>query len=80
VHVHICMKARCRPQISQFFSSIVIHLIFFLRLYFPSLGKVTFKSGINGAGEMTQWLRVLIALLKVMSSNPSNHMMAHNHL
>jgi hypothetical protein len=31
------------------------------------------------AGEMAQWLRALAALLKVMSSNPSNHMVAHNH-
>jgi hypothetical protein len=32
-----------------------------------------------GAGEMAQWLRALTALLKVLSSNPSNHMVAHNH-
>jgi hypothetical protein len=32
------------------------------------------------AGEMAQWLRVLTALPKVLSSNPSNHMVAHNHL
>jgi hypothetical protein len=32
-----------------------------------------------GAGEMAQWLKVLTALLKVLSSNPSNHMVAHNH-
>jgi hypothetical protein len=32
-----------------------------------------------GAGEMAQWLRARAALLKVMSSNPSNHMVAHNH-
>ena len=32
-----------------------------------------------GAGEMAQWLRALIALLKVLSSNLSNHMVAHNH-
>jgi hypothetical protein len=31
------------------------------------------------AGEMAQWLRALTALLKVLSSNPSNHMVAHNH-
>jgi hypothetical protein len=31
------------------------------------------------AGEMAQWLRALIALPKVLSSNPSNHMVAHNH-
>jgi hypothetical protein len=34
----------------------------------------------NGAGEMAQWLRALTAPLKVLSSNSSNHMVAHNHL
>jgi hypothetical protein len=33
-----------------------------------------------GAGEMDQWLRALTVLRKVLSSNPSNHMMAHNNL
>ena len=33
----------------------------------------------TGAGEMAQRVRALTALLKVMSSNPSNHMVAHNH-
>jgi hypothetical protein len=32
------------------------------------------------AGEMTQQLRTLTALPKVLSSIPSNHMVAHNHL
>jgi hypothetical protein len=32
-----------------------------------------------GAGEMAQRLRALTALPKVLSSNPSNHMGAHNH-
>jgi hypothetical protein len=32
-----------------------------------------------GAGEMAQWVRTLTALPKVLSSNPSNHMVAHNH-
>ena len=32
-----------------------------------------------GAGEMAQWLRAVTALPKVPSSNPSNHMVAHNH-
>jgi hypothetical protein len=32
------------------------------------------------AREMTQWLRALTALPEVLSSNPSNHMVAHNHL
>nr|AAL18254.1 lipogenin [Rattus norvegicus] len=34
----------------------------------------------EGAGEMAQWLRALTALLEVLSSNPSNHMVANNHL
>jgi hypothetical protein len=34
---------------------------------------------IPGAGEMAQQLRALTALPKVLSSNPSNHMVAHNH-
>jgi hypothetical protein len=31
------------------------------------------------AGEMTQQLRALTALLKVLISNPRNNMVAHNH-
>jgi hypothetical protein len=34
---------------------------------------------IEGAGEMAQWLRAPTALSKVPISNPSNHMVAHNH-
>jgi hypothetical protein len=33
-----------------------------------------------GADEMAQRLRALIVLLEVLSSIPSNHMVAHNHL
>ena len=32
-----------------------------------------------GAGEMAQWVRALTALPKVLSSNPTNHKVAHNH-
>ena len=32
------------------------------------------------AGEMAQWLRAPAALPEVLSSIPSNHMVAHNHL
>jgi hypothetical protein len=32
------------------------------------------------AGEMAQQLRALTALPEVLSSNPSNHMVAHNPL
>jgi hypothetical protein len=35
---------------------------------------------IDRAGEMAQGLRAPTALPKVLSSNPSNHMVAHNHL
>jgi hypothetical protein len=41
-----------------------------------SLPKILLK----GAGEMAQWLRTLTALPEVLSSIPSNHMVAHNHL
>ena len=33
----------------------------------------------SGAGVMAQWLRAPTALLKVLSSNPSNRMVAHIH-
>ena len=39
----------------------------------------TCKRSSTGAGEMAQRLRAPTALLKVLSSNPSNHMVAHNH-
>jgi hypothetical protein len=32
------------------------------------------------AGGMAQQLRTMAALLEVLSSNPSKHMMAYNHL
>jgi hypothetical protein len=34
----------------------------------------------DGAGEMAQRLRALTALPEVLSSIPSHHMVAHNHL
>jgi hypothetical protein len=33
----------------------------------------------RGAGEVALWFRALTDLLKVLSSNPSNHMVAHSH-
>jgi hypothetical protein len=33
----------------------------------------------RGAEQMAQRVRALTALLKVLSSIPSNHMVAHNH-
>jgi hypothetical protein len=38
------------------------------------------KKGMKGAGEMAQRLRALTALPEVLSSIPSNYMVAHNHL
>jgi hypothetical protein len=34
----------------------------------------------EGAGEVAPWLRAPTALPEVLSSIPSNHMVAHNHL
>jgi hypothetical protein len=34
----------------------------------------------QGAGEMAKRLRILTVLPEVLSSIPSNHMVAHNHL
>jgi hypothetical protein len=41
--------------------------------------KLTKKFTEWGAGEMAQWLRVPTALPRVLSSNPSNYMVAHSH-
>jgi hypothetical protein len=38
-----------------------------------------FRSRLLWAGKMAQRVRALTAVLKVLSSNPSNHMVAHNH-
>jgi hypothetical protein len=45
----------------------------------PQLNVVLIRVAL-GAREMAQWLRVLTALPKVLSSFPSNHMVPHNHL
>ena len=38
------------------------------------------RTGQQRAGEMAQWLRALTVLPEVLSSIPSNHMVAHNQL
>ena len=38
------------------------------------------KDSFQGAGEMAQQLRALIAFSEVLSSIPSDHMVAPNHL
>ena len=42
--------------------------------------KMGEKEGKGRAGEVAQQLRALTALLEVLSSIPSNHMVAHKHL
>jgi hypothetical protein len=42
--------------------------------------EISLEMGSRRAGEMAQRLRALNALPEVMSSNPSNHMVAHNYL
>jgi hypothetical protein len=42
--------------------------------------NVNMQHGVTGAEEMAQQLRALGALPEVLSSIPSNHMVAHNHL
>ena len=43
-------------------------------------GYLELEINISGAEDMAQPVRALTALLKVRSSNPSNYMVAHNHL
>jgi hypothetical protein len=47
----------------------------------PSFGAFipSLKIPLKGAGLMAQSVRAPTALPKVLSSNPSNYMMAHNH-
>jgi hypothetical protein len=53
--------------------------IFYKDLMGWGVGGVCVLKGYRGAGEMAQWLRVPTVLPKVLSSNSSNHMVAHNH-
>jgi len=43
------------------------------------LSSLDLEKKTYGAGEVAQWLRALTAVPEVMSSIPSNHMVAHNH-
>jgi hypothetical protein len=56
-------------------------------MFLGFLGSYTDQTGFEftkiawlRAGEMAQRLRALSALPEVLSSIPSNHMVAHNHL
>ena len=45
-----------------------------------NVGILNFLKRLSGAREMAQRLRALTALPEALSSIPSNHMVAHNHL
>ena len=38
------------------------------------------KEACGRTGKMAQWLRALTAFPEALSSNPSSHIVAHNHL
>jgi hypothetical protein len=51
-----------------------------VKLYYNLKYKSREKnSEVLGAGEMAQQLKALTALPEVLSSNPSNNKVAHNH-
>ena len=54
------------------------HDIYSHQLYAKT--NVSIRVCVCGAGEVAQRLRALTVVPKVLSSNPSNHMVAHNHL
>jgi hypothetical protein len=52
-------------------------------MWFTDVGKAHIHIKLKyslGAGKMAQWLKALGVLPEVLSSIPSNHMVAHNHL
>jgi hypothetical protein len=83
-----------RTEFKYYCHAFLICMIFFSqKFYIPSnqsnfmfiiFGEMLCKSFNNKklywVGEMAQWLRAPTALLKVLSSNSSNNMVAHNHL
>jgi hypothetical protein len=64
-HSHVCIP---RNTHTHTHAKTQAHFLFF------NLDSMTW------AGEMAQWLSALTALPEVLSSIPSNHMVAHNHL
>jgi len=49
-------------------------------LMFWGYSKLVERKKDKGIGETAQWLRAPTALPEVLSSIPSNYMVAHNHL
>ena len=61
----------------------VMEYIYFsssIHLFANFICPFAYEKNSLGAGEMAQRLGELTVLPKVLSSNPSNHMVAHNHL
>jgi hypothetical protein len=52
----------------------------YVSLFHKHKQKDNNKNKSSGTREMAQWLRALTALPEVLSSIPSNHTVAHNHL
>jgi len=57
-----------------------LHLLLSLAVSEIGLREQSIENNVSPAGEMAQWLRALTALPEVLSSIPSNHMVAHDHL
>jgi hypothetical protein len=51
-----------------------------IQIYIPSIYITSLRITATGAGEMAQQLRALTALPEILSSIPSNYMVAYNHL
>jgi hypothetical protein len=51
-----------------------------LSVKFQPAGWSLVLTVVQRAGEMAQWLRAPTALPEILSSNPSNYMVAPNHL
>ena len=72
-----------RPNSSKLSSDLYTHILWHAGTH--THAKINIKGFViknitNVAGEMAQQLRVLTALPEGLSSIPSNHTVAHNHL
>jgi len=77
-----CLKHSQQTRVFCYFKGLVLKL-----WAKDGIGAYLLKTDMDGVqetlwwgGEMAQWLRKLTALPEVLSSNPSNHMVALNHL
>ena len=68
--------SKCYNQDSKVYNLLFCQNTKYFTLHDP---KPPPKTELKRAGKMVQRVRALTALTKVPSSNPSNHMVAHNH-